>query len=190
MSVALPEVRPLGARANQVFQSSWVVTDIEQAMMMWVRTFAVGPFFLFEDVQVDDLRYRGKPARLKFDCAIAQAGPIQIELIAQYGGDASAYRDLYDEGSEGFHHFGMFAPHYDRELHELEGQGYSVATSGRVGAMRYSYVDTSAEFGFMVEILEESADMRTIFAGIASAAENWDGERPIRPVAELLAASR
>ena len=51
--------------------------------------------------------------------------------------------------------------------------------------MRFAYIDTSAAIGCMVELLEEDGPMRAAFAGIAGAAEGWNGERPLRAIEEL-----
>lgn len=175
-------------RANRVIQNCWIVRDVEAAATQWTKVFGVGPFYLFRDVTVEDLLYRGKPAGLRFDVAIAQAGDVQVELIAQTSDDPSAYRDLFPAGQEGFHHVGIFAEDYDAELAEYDRQGFDRVTEGRVGEMRYAYIDTSKAVGCMVELLEENANMRHIFAAIAAAAKDWDGERPLRPVEELMEA--
>ncbi len=173
-------------KLNKVIQVAWVVNELETAVSFWTRLCGVGPFYLFRDVRVDRLLYRGAPARMTFDVALAQAGGVQLEFITQHGNDPSAYRDLYPVGREGFHHVAFFAEDYDREIAVFDRQGYARATEGQVGEMRFSYIDTSASVGCMIELLEENARMRGIFAGVARAAEHWDGGRPLRPVEELL----
>lgn len=174
-------------RANRIIQNCWIVRDVEESATKWNKVFGVGPFYLFRDVQVEDLLYRGKPAGLCFDVAIAQAGDIQIELITQTSDGPSAYRDLVAEGQEGFHHVGIFAENYIAELAEYDRQGFDRVNEGRVGDMRYAYIDTSPALGFMVELLEENASMRALFTKIADASKSWDGQRPLRPIEELAA---
>jgi hypothetical protein len=174
-----------GTRANRPFQASWVVPSAEAAAALWTRTMGIGPFFLFADVEVDDFRYRGAPSRYGCRVAIAQAGDMQIELIEQPHDLPSAYRDLVPAGRSGFHHVGLFAEDFDRELAAYEALGFARAAEGRVGAMRFAYVDTSPAIGCMVELLAEDAAMRAAFAGIATAARGWDGERPLRGIEEL-----
>ena len=66
-----------------VFQNAWVVKDIEIACLRWADEMGVGPFFLNEYPAgtFSDVTYRGEPADLAMKVAIAQAGPVQIELI-------------------------------------------------------------------------------------------------------------
>ena len=65
-----------------IFQNAWVVDDVEAACMKWVNELGVGPFFLTEYRDTfDEVVYRGSPDRLDMYVAIAQAGPVQIELI-------------------------------------------------------------------------------------------------------------
>lgn len=175
-----------GLRANCIVQNSWIVRDVDAAATRWNEVFGVGPFYIFRDFQADSLLYRGKPGELLFNVAIAQAGDIQIELIAQTSSAPSAYRDLVPEGQEGFHHIGIFAEDYDKELAEYDSQGFARANEGRVGDMRYAYIDTSPTLGFMVELLEENAAMRDLFSKVRAASKGWNGDRPLRPVEELM----
>jgi hypothetical protein len=175
-----------GVRANRPFQASWVVPSADQAAALWTRTMGVGPFFVFADVEVDEFLYRGTPSRYGCRVAIAQAGDMQIELIEQPHDLPSAYRDLVPKGRSGFHHVGLFAEDFDREVAAYDALGFVRAAEGRVGAMRFAYIDTSPAIGCMVEILAEDAAMRGAFAGIAAAAQGWNGERPLRGIEELV----
>ena len=47
--------------------------------------------------------YRGTASGVNVQVAIAQAGPVQIELIKQHCDRASVYRDLIEQGESGFH---------------------------------------------------------------------------------------
>ena len=85
-----------------VFQNAWVVDDVEAACMKWVNEMGVGPFFVTEYTdQISDITYRGEPADLSMFVAIAQAGPVQIELI-QPTVARCAYRDSVPPGTVGF----------------------------------------------------------------------------------------
>jgi len=147
-------------RANGVFQAAWVVADLEAAMRHWIENCGVGPFFVMENLQIEKMRYRGQPHEINFSVALAQAGPTQIELIFQHDDLPSVYRDAIAMGQTGFHHVGVWAHDFDRELK--------------------AYVDTRRTLGSMVEILEENAAVRARFRDIADVAANWDGRDPIR----------
>jgi hypothetical protein len=170
-------------RNRRVIQNSWVVDDIDAAMKHWVRTTGVGPFFVVKGITIDDQCYRGTPATQPIDVtfALAQAGDIQIELVAQHNAVKSAYRDLVPAGRSAFHHMALYAHEYDADVAEYAAAGCEIAFSGAFAGKRFCYVDTSATIGCMVELIEASAAQEEFFARIASAAKNWNGSDPIRP---------
>jgi Glyoxalase/Bleomycin resistance protein/Dioxygenase superfamily len=167
-------------RSTHLFQVGWLVNDLEAAINHWITAARVGPFFIVPHVEVKDVLYRGAPAVLDFSAALAQAGPIQIELIEQHSPGPSAYRDVFAKGEEGLHHLATMTSsfHADVERHRLQG---SVAvTEGFFGDMRFAYVDTRAQLGHMTEIIEDRESIKQIFKTVADASIDWDGSNPIR----------
>lgn len=167
-------------RNRRVLQNSWVVTDLEQACMNWVRTTGIGPFFVVPHIQLTG-RYRGQPTDIDFSVAIAQAGGVQIELVQQHNDGPSAYRDLYKAGSGGFHHVAVYCMDYERDYASYVEQGFVPAFEGEFDRKRFAYIDTSPSIGVMMELIEDSAVQRDFFQRIIAGAENWDGRDPIRP---------
>jgi len=174
-----------GIHSTRFFQAAWVVNDLEEAAERWARTFGVGPFYLFDGITLDNLRYRGAPAEMDFSAALAQAGDLQIELIRQGCDRPSAYRDLYAPGEQGFHHVGVLAEDFDAEVAAYRNQGFAAAAEGAVGPMRFTYIDTSPMTGFMIEVMEANEPFQQAFAEIARSSQGWDGNRPIRSQADL-----
>ncbi|WP_156680428.1 VOC family protein [Sphingomonas profundi] len=164
------------------FQACWVVNDLHAAMRYWRETQGVGPFYYLEHPVVHDFSHRGTPTTLDFTAALAQAGPLQIELIAQRDGRGSAYRDSFAEGQEGFHHLGTIADDYDATFDHYRARGYEVAHMGVSGDMRFAYFDTRRDMACMVEIIERKQSMTDFFRMIADAAIDWDGSDPYRCV--------
>jgi Glyoxalase/Bleomycin resistance protein/Dioxygenase superfamily len=151
-------------------------------MRRWLTTARIGPFFVVSHVKVGQVKYRGAPATLDFSSALAQAGPIQIELIEQHGDRPSAYRDAFPRGKEGFHHVAMMTQTYDADLERYRSEGNVAATEGMFGDMRFAYVDTRAQLGHMTEIIDDCESIKKIFKMVADAAVDWDGSDPIRYV--------
>ena len=163
-----------------VFQNAWVVDDVEAACMKWVREMGVGPFFLAEYTdQFTDMTYRGEPAKLSMFVAIAQAGPVQIELI-QPTVERCAYRDSVPPGAMGFHHMCVWTHDIEADTAYFAGLGYEAANKGRAGAIQFAYYDTRPLMGCMLEVVTRTEDIVERFAAIAAAAENWNGRDPIR----------
>jgi catechol 2,3-dioxygenase-like lactoylglutathione lyase family enzyme len=165
-----------------IMQNAYVVNDVEEAAWRWVKTMGVGPFLINRHLQIGDPFHRGQPGGLDFSIAIAQAGPVQIELIQQHCDSPSCYRDLYPRGREGFHHVAVVVDDYDAQLAHYAAAGFQIASGGVMGDMRFCYVDTSASIGNMVELVEDKPLMRAFMAAVAGAAETWDGRTdPVRP---------
>lgn len=172
-----------GVAGRHFMQVAFMVDDLEAAAMRWIRTTGVGPFLTVPHVQLAEYDYRGrKGAGLDFSVAIAQSGGLQIELVQQHCDSPSAYRDTIAKGQAGFHHLAIYAADYDAIYGHYMDQGFVSAIDGIFGQMRFSYIDTSAEIGCMIELLEEDAVETDFFRRIAAAAEGWDGRTdPIRP---------
>ncbi|MEZ5712337.1 MAG: VOC family protein [Sphingobium sp.] len=167
---------------RRVMQVCWVVDDIDKAMADWTRVMGIGPFFIFRDLKIDSVRYRGTPTSTHFSIAMAQAGGVQIELAQQHCDNPSAYRDLVSKGENGLHHIAIYVADYDAALAHFTDQGLKAAIEGTFGEMRFAYVDTSGPLGCMVEIIEHDPLEDQIFARVAEGAEHWDGVTdPVRP---------
>lgn len=165
--------------SRNYYQMCWVVDDLEAAMKHWIETCGVGPFYVIPHVPAQNITYYGKPAKLDFSGALAQAGSIQIELIQQHCDNPSVYRDLVPKGSA-FHHVAMFTVDYDRELAEFQRQGLPVVTAGMFGDLRYSYVDATRTIGTVLELVEDKPSIRQFFKKVSDGAKEWDGRDPIR----------
>ena len=163
-----------------VFQNAWVVDDIEAACMKWVDEMGVGPFYVMEyDGMFSDPTYRGQPAELSMILAIAQAGPIQIELVQPLV-ERCAYRDSVPAGTTGFHHMCVWTHDIDADTDYFASLGYEAANRARIGSNEFAYYDTRPLMNCMLEVLTPSPAIVERFAMIAAAAEDWDGRNPIR----------
>lgn len=161
---------------HSIMQFSWVVQDLEEAARRWHRSMGIGPFIVSRHLAISDARYRGQPVRTDFSTAIAQAGPVQIELVEQHDDTPSCYRDTVAAGAEAMHHVALIASDYDNAVRHYTDRGFAIASDGRFGDVRFCYVDTSESIGHMVEILEDKRAIRAFFAAIARAPESWDGD--------------
>ena len=166
---------------GEVRQNGYVVRDIEAALRHWTEVLGVGPFFLFERVPIEDFRYRGRPSPLEVSIALANSGPLQIELIEQRNDAPSMYRDFLAAGHEGLQHVAFWTGTFDAELARLAEAGYAVGQSGRIGeGGRFVYLETEAHPGTVVELSEISGPKGRFFRHVAEAARDWDGSDPVR----------
>jgi hypothetical protein len=163
-------------------QAAWVVPDLHAAMERWVKVSRVGPFFVNPEVKMEKARYRGRPTSIPVRIGLAQAGPIQIELIEQMDDTPSVYRDSVAFGQERFHHMAAFVDDVDAEIARYVAGGADLAYDGYFGNVRIGYLDTRKQLGFMVELFDHKPGMDEFFAYIAAQAEQWDSSDPIRQI--------
>lgn len=168
---------------KRVMQVCFVVPDIDAAMQSWTRTMGIGPFFLFRDLDIDTVKHRGTPTRVKFHIAMAQAGDVQIELAQQVSDAPYAYSEAFPNGGAGgMHHLAIYVADYAAALRHFTDQGIAPSVEGLFGDMQFAYVDTRAQLGCMVEIIEHNPLQEQIFARVKAGAEGWDGVTdPVRP---------
>lgn len=177
--------------ATQYFQMSWIVDDLDAAVDKWRRMAGIGPFFTGAHVgaMYTDTKHRGVALPgIDISAAIAQAGPIQIELIQQHGSDPSPYRDVYAEGEGGLHHVSTFVDDVAAECRHYESQGYEVVmTTMIMGTIPAAYVDTRPLIGCMTELMYSQGVVKQMFSAAAKAGADWDGVTdPVRDLASLM----
>ncbi|HXK22870.1 MAG TPA: VOC family protein [Myxococcota bacterium] len=162
------------------FQLGFVVDDLLQVAERWTRVQGVGPFHVFPRVAAD-CTYRGAPSKLDLQIAVAQAGPVQIELIQQYGDGPSVYRDWLRQGaSHAFHQICTVTQDYDGKRSHYESLGYELASEMKAGSGRIAFYDTVRDFGFFTEVAESSPSFLANLAKVARTCAAWDGSDPVR----------
>lgn len=158
-------------------QIAYVVEDLDAAIASWVEVLHVGPFFRLDDVVIEDLRYRGRPAETAVSIAVGNSGGVQIELIAPRDRGPSVYREL----PRGVHHLALLARDFEAESARLARLGYDVAWELTLpGVCRLRYHDAVAVFGHFIELWESTETMRALLEMVESAARDWDGQDPVR----------
>ena len=171
----------MSRRFGPVRQNGYVVRDIEAALRHWTEVLGVGPFFYFERVPIVDFRYRGEPQELAVSIALANSGPLQIELIQQRNEAPSMYRDFLARGCEGLQHVAYWTEQFDADLARLGREGFRVGQSGCIGENgRFVYFDTEQHPGTVVELSEINGPKGRFFRHIAEVAAAWDGSEPVR----------
>ena len=104
------------------FQLGHVVDDVFAAAASWARTFGVGPFHVLPVVE-QRANYGADPRTVRIQVAVAQAGPVQIELIQQHCETPSIFSDWSRGGASAFHQIATVTSNYDAKKAHFEALG-------------------------------------------------------------------
>ena len=122
------------------FQLGHVVDDVFAAAASWVRAFGIGPFHVLPVVE-QRANYGDEIRAVKIQVAVAQAGPVQIELIQQHCDTPSIFQDWSRGGASAFHQIATVTNDYDGKKGHFEALGYEIAAESLAGKFRVAYVE-------------------------------------------------
>lgn len=164
----------------RLFQIGFVVDDLLGTAARWARVFGIGPFHVLPPIEVP-CTYRGTESGINVQVAVAQAGPVQIELVKQLCDRASVFRDLVAKGESGFHQLCTLTRNYERTKAYYEQLGYdAISELASPDGERVAYFDTVDDFGFFTEVAEWSASFVANLDRISRTCAEWDGSDPVR----------
>ncbi len=165
----------------RLFQLGFVVDDLVPAARRWALVHGVGPFHVMPSMEAP-CTYRGALTAIEIQVAVAQAGPVQIELIKQHCDRPSVYTEVFAKHEAGFHQLCTVTPDYDGKQRHYEQLGYALASEIGATGQRVGYFDTIDDFGFYTEVVEEAPRLLARLATIAQTCADWDGRDPVRLV--------
>lgn len=172
---------------HPIIQICWMVDNMEAAARRWVDIMGAGPFFLIPHItdMTESITYKGQPSTLDQSSAVGQWGNIQIELFEQHCNSPAGMREFISPGH--VHHMTWAVQDFETEFKRLVDMGFPNVTMGRgkSSGKRFGWFDATAVLGTLIEIYEESEEIREFYRKIARAAEYWKGENPIRQISEL-----
>lgn len=161
------------------FQLGHVVDDILVAAADWARTFGIGPFHVLPVIE-QRADYGGEIRTARIQVAVAQAGPVQIELIQQHCDTETIYSEWSRGGTSSFHQIATLTSDYDGKTAHFKALGYPIAAESLGGGFRVAYIDTVADFGFYTEVVEAPPSFLDHVRRIADTCAGWDGADPVR----------
>jgi len=173
-----------------VRQAGYVVPDIEAAMDYWSSVLGVGPWYYNPKVPIENYRYRGIGYDVHNSVALANSGPLQMELIQTRNDAPSMYRDFMRAGHLGLQHVAYWTEDFDDDLTRLQGDGFEVMMSGEVGHKgRFVYFAGSdhpgQHPGTVIELSEIAGPKGKLFDLIRESSMGWNGRDPVRPFPDL-----
>ena len=89
-----------------------------------------------------------------------------------------------DAGRFGLHHLCIWSDDVDAVVADFKAAGIEVAMDMTSGSgLRVVYFDCRNELGSFIEV---NTPLTQLYEGIKAMHQNWDGSRPLRPIAELM----
>lgn len=161
------------------FQVGHVVADVLTAAAEWSKTFGIGPFHVLPVVE-QRADYGGETRVVSIQVAVAQAGPVQIELIQQHCDTPSIFSEWSRGGTSAFHQIATVTADYDGKVEHFRSLGYTVAAQSLGGGFRIAYIDTVAAFGFYTEVVDAPPSFLAHARAISDTCAAWDGSDPVR----------
>jgi hypothetical protein len=161
---------------------AYVVDDIEAIAERLAKQLGAGPFFLVEDVPLENVLSRGEPAEFAHASAFGACGGGAIELIQPARLTPERVEERFTGVRPRMHHVGYVVPAGSvRELRgELDERNLSEYLSAQLGELDMTLHDASALLGHDLEIHADNEGLREFFAMVRDGAEGWDGSAPLR----------
>lgn len=167
------------AAIGPVMQIAFVPDDFDSALRHWTEVMGVGPFFLLENIRLEEMRYLGETSDAVFTIALAYWGDLQVELIRQDNDAPSLYRDRRNGGA--MHHVCILTDDITAARATADAAGCDLLVEAKVGADgAVIYVDSKGYPGGIVEVLQPASGSEGLFAMIRETARSWDGAEPVR----------
>jgi methylmalonyl-CoA/ethylmalonyl-CoA epimerase len=164
---------------------AYVVESIEATVQRLAEQLGAGPFFLLENVPLENVTSRGEPAEFVHHSAFGYCGGDPIELLEIVRVLPKRIEGRFARARPAVHHVAWAVPPSSVEdlRRELEARGLREYLSAQLGEVETTLHDASAALGHDIEIHVDSQGLRDFFQMVREGAEGWDGSEPLRPVA-------
>jgi hypothetical protein len=163
-----------------VMQLAWLPQDFDAAINHWTQVMGVGPFYLMENIALENMTYLGAPTDAVFSLALAYWGDMQIEMIRPENDAPSIYNGKYAVRDR-LHHVCLLTDDIAHARQICVDQGGEIVIEAKVGDDGgVIYMDPHSPGGHLVEILRPSTGSEGLFDMIKQAGIGWDGMDPLR----------
>jgi hypothetical protein len=138
---------------TEVVQVGILVENVEETAKRLEKFVGIGPFRIFEP-EYRDVTFNGKTAKFKVKLALANAGPVQIELVQPL--QEETVFDLNVKRKDyGLHHLAIKAENLEQSISKMKEKGMKVIQSGNRPGVRWAYLDTEEKTGLVFELIEK-----------------------------------
>jgi hypothetical protein len=164
---------------------AYAVDDIEATVGRLVDQLGAGPFFLIEEVPLENTLSRGEPAKFVHNSAFGSCGGGPIELMEIIDLAPERVERGFSGPRPAIHHVAYAVPPEEvgRLRSTLDERGLPEYLSAQLGDLDITFHDASSSLGHDIEVHVDSQGLREFFEMVRGGLEGWDGSEPLRPVA-------
>ena len=171
---------------GEVFQTAFVVRDLDAALRNWTEVVGVGPFYILDIDQ--EAQVFGRPMLMRSRMALAWWNDVQVEVIMPLDDAPNPYNVFLGEGREGLHHLACLSRDFTASDAAIKAAGYDCVLFGEMPGTRIAYYGTEELIGgVLMEVVEASDFFTGMLARLKAACVGWDGGDPVRPIERLFA---
>ncbi len=140
-----------------------VVRDVDKAVEYYWQKFGIGPWQIMTfGPGSKKLTYYGEPCSFVLRIALAQVGPLMLELLEPVSGP-TPHQDFLEQHGEGVQHLGIFVERLDQAAEMMYKLGYKEISGaygfGTKGDGAAAYFGTDDQLGTLLELIEMPAEM-------------------------------
>lgn len=133
--------------------------DMDKTIKEFEDLYGLKPLIVAEPHYVN-IYVRGKPAQFKIKIALYRVtDQVDIELIEVKEGD-TIYEEWLKEKGEGLHHLAFAVENTEAWVEYFRSKGVSVLQRGERPGVKFTYLDTAAYSGVLIELVERSEEAR------------------------------
>jgi catechol 2,3-dioxygenase-like lactoylglutathione lyase family enzyme len=132
-----------------------VVKDIEKAAEFYRTYFNFkGPINIV--TQDATVIYKGKEATFKMKKIMQFFAGKQFEIVEVIETTGpNLYTEFIEEGKTGLHHLGIYVKEVNSLIEDFKEKfNIGIAQTGKVGKLRFTYLDTKEILGYYIELIE------------------------------------
>jgi len=137
----------------EINQLGFVVKDAARVAAAFQQLFGAEPPVTIDATVTRDIAGVPIPS-YEIRIAFLTLEKLQLEFIQVLKGRPAIYCDFLDRCGEGFHHLGVNVPSLDAALQQMKAARLRILWSGDIYGTRWAYLDTQAQLGTIVELIE------------------------------------
>jgi methylmalonyl-CoA/ethylmalonyl-CoA epimerase len=140
---------------HTITQVAIVVRDVAKTARAYADLFGLPmPEIIVTDSEEKaHTRYRGAPTPARARLAFFDMGSLALELI-EPDGQPSTWQEFLDAHGEGIHHIAFEVKGMADAVNFLASKGMPLVQAGEYTGGRYAYIDSTAQLGAILELLE------------------------------------